>query len=290
MWSFPRLSHTQLYVQYSIVTASSANTSSANTSPANTSPPNTSPIDFTDCDDIPAAFSLLTAEISRILKRADFFVLRRAIVQQRKVPRGVQFPDALYQNIKTAPDLDTLLDLLADSKHWSWIDLRLLEALIMSLETPMINAAKTLVTKYKEAVFSKKLSEVLDKMFMPEQKINKEAYATRVGGKIQKEPNEITVADLSEFAPFLETVIMDINNGTCVLEHLTKGCLEIYWLIPTHCSFHAYKSALNNRHKFCEIHLQYLHIEPYPPLYDPFTIQPTMLSTLLHLCKPIACK
>ena len=153
-----------------------------------------------------------------------------------------------------------------------------------------INAAKILVTKYKEAIFSKKLSEVLDEVFMPQQQKDKEAYATRVGMKILKEPNEITVADLSKFAPVLETVIMDINNGTCVLEHVSTGCLEIYWLIPTHCSFHAYKSALNNRHKFCEIHLQYLHIEPYPPVYDPFTIQPAMLSTLLHLSEPIACK
>ena len=95
-------------VDYPIVTARSANTIT---------------IDFSDCDDIPAAFSLLTAEISKMLKRSDFFALRRAIVQQRKVPKGVQFPDDLYQSIKAAQDLDTLLDLLADSKHWSWVDL-----------------------------------------------------------------------------------------------------------------------------------------------------------------------
>ena len=213
--------------------------------------------------------------------------MRRAILQQRKVPKGVQFPDDLYQSIKTAQDLDTLLDLLADSKHWSWVDLRLLETLIMSSG---ICAARNLVTKYKETIFSKKLSEVLDELFMPQQKKDKEAYTTRVGMKIQKEPNEITVGDLSQFAPVLETVIMDINNGTCVLEHIAKGCLEIHWLIPAHCRFHAYKSALKNCHKFSEIHLQYLHIEPYPPIYDPFTIQPTMLTTLLQLPKPIACK
>ena len=224
-----------------------------------------------------------------MLKRADFFALRRAIVQHKNVPKGVQFPDDLYQSIRVAKDLDSLLDLLADSKHWSWVDLRLLETLIMSSG---ISAAKILVTKYKEVIFNKKLSEVLDnlKLFMPQQKKDKEAYTTRVGMKIQKEPNEITVGDLSQYAPVLEMVIMDINNGTCVLEHVTKGCLEIYWLIPAYCRFHAYKSALNNRHKFSNLHLQYLHIEPYPPIYDFFTIQPTMLSTLLHLSKPIACK
>ena len=243
---------------------------------------------FSDCaDDIPAAFALLTGKISKLLKKADFFALRRAILQHKNVPKGVQLPDDLYKSIRAAQDLDTLLDLLADSKHWSWVDLRLLESLIMSSD---ICEAKVLVDKYKEIIFSKKLSEVLDSMFMPKQKEDKDAYTSKVGSKIEKNPDEITVADLSKFSTTLETVIMDINNGSCVLEHLGTGCLEIHWLIPVHCRFHAYKSALINRHKFVDIQLQYLHIEPYPSIYNPFTIQPGLLSTLLHLPKPVACK
>ena len=259
------------------------------TGPTNTSSStaSSSDIDFSDCDDISSAFSLLTAEINKLLKRADFFALRRAILQQRKAPRGVQFPDDLYQSIKTAQDLDTLLDLLADSQYWSWVDLRLLETLIMSSG---IREAKGLVKKYKEVIFSKKLSEVLDDLPIPQRKEHRDAYTAKVASKIQKEPNEVTVGDLSYYCNILETVIMDISKSSCVLEHLDTGCLEIHWLIPTHCRFHAYKSALNNRHKFCDIHLQYLQIEPYPPIYDPFTIQPTMLSTLLCLPKPIAGK
>ena len=199
----------------------------------------------------------------------------------------MQFPDDLHQRIKKAQELETLLDELADSDYWSWVDLRLLDALIASSGIP---EAKVLVDKYKEAIFPKKLSEILDDLPSPQQKEQKEAYTTKVGSKIQKKPDEITVGDLSHYCGVLESVIMDINNGSCVLEHLETGCLEIHWLIPVHCRFHAYKSALNSRHKFCEIHLQYLHIEPYPPIYDRFTIQPSMLSTLLHLPRPIACK
>ena len=206
-------------------------------------------------------------------------------MQQRRTPGGVQFPDDLHQRIKAAQELDTLLDELTDSDYWNWVDLRLLNALITSSG---IREAKVLVDKYKEAIFPKKLSEVLDKLPLPQQKEQKEAYTTKVGSKINKEPDEITVGDLSHYCTILESVIMDINNGSCVLEHVDTGCLEVYWLIPVHCRFHAYKSALSNRHKFCEIHLQYLHIEPYPPIYDPFTIQPTMLATLLRLPKPIA--
>ena len=212
----------------------------------------------------------------------DFCTLKRAIVLQfRNIPKGVQFPDNLNQNIKAAQDLNALIDLLANSKHWSWVDLRLLETLVMSSG---IHEAEFLVTKYKEIMFSKKLSEVVD-VFNLQQNEHKDAYTSRVGSKIQKEPNEITVADLSQFIVTLEKVIMDINNGSCVLEQFGTGCLEIYWLIPTHCRFHAYKSALNNRHRFCDIHLQYLQVEPYPPIYNQFTILPSTLPGFLHFPK-----
>ena len=80
-------------------------------------------INFTDCDDIPKAFLLLMAEISKLLKRADFGTLRRALLYQRRTPGGVQFPDDLHQRIKAARELDTLLDELTDSDYWSWVDL-----------------------------------------------------------------------------------------------------------------------------------------------------------------------
>ena len=136
-----------------------------------------------------------------------------------------------------------------------------------------------------------KLSEVLDKLPRLQQKEYKDAYTAKVASKIQREPNEVTdVGDLSHYCDILEVVIMDISGNSCVLEHLDTGCLKVHWLIPIQCRCHAYKFALNNCHKFNDIHLPYLHIEPYPPIYDSFTIQPTMLTTLLRLPKPIASK
>ena len=141
-------------------------------------------------------------------------------MQQRRTPGGVQFPDDLHQSIKAARDLDTLLDVLADSDYWSLVDLRLLDALIVSSG---IQEAKLLIQKYKDAIFPKKLSEILDALPLPQQKEHKEAYISRVGAMIQKEPDDITVGDLSHYCNILEAVIMDINNGSCVLEHLSTG-------------------------------------------------------------------
>ena len=248
----------------------------------------TSAINFSDCgDNISAAFTLLTTKIHKLLKSADFDALKTAVLQQRNTPKGVQLPDNLAKSITSAQNLGALLNLLVTFKHWNWADLRLLETLVISSD---IHAAKVIIDQYKHSIFPIKLSEVLDKLSLPQNEEHRDAYTAKVASKIRKEPDNVTVGDLSYYCNILETVIMDINNCSCVLEHLDQGCLEIHWLIPTHCRFHAYKSALNNRHKFCDIHLQYLEIKPYPPIYDPFTIQPTMMSTLLCLPKPIVCK
>ena len=172
--------------------------------------------DFTDCEDITAAFVLLTAGISKLLKIADFASLRRALLQQIV---SVQFPDDLYQSIKTAQDLDTLLDVLIGSQYWG-VDLWLPEMLVAGSE---IHEAKVLINKYKEVIFPRKLSEVLDKMFMPQQITHKDAYISRIASMIAKESNEVTVGDLAQYRNILRAVIMDIRNGVCVLEHLDNG-------------------------------------------------------------------
>ena len=171
-------------------------------------------IDFTDCDDIPAAFSLLTVELSKLLERVDFSTLRGALLQQSITPGGVQFPDDLHQSIIAAIDLNTLLDVLAGSRYWCWVDLRLLDTLIVSSG---IQEAKLLIQKYKDTIFPKKLSEILPL----QQKEHKDAYISRVAAMIEKEPNEITVGVLAMHCNILEAVIMDISNGSCVLEHLS---------------------------------------------------------------------
>ena len=229
-------------------------------------------------------FVVLVAELSELLKSANFTTLKRAF--KMKIPGGVQLPDDLRTKIKEAKQLDNLLDALVESKYWNFADLRLVNVLVFSSG---IHEAKALVDKYKEVFFSTKLADILNlctyKVLPPNQ--HKE-YTCRVGNKISKEPNEITVTDLAQYCTTLETVIMDINEGSCVLEHVEEGCTKVHWLIPIQCSYHAYKSALSNRHRFHSLHIQYIQIESYPVIYDQLTVQPTVLSSLLHL--PIVCK
>ena len=177
-------------------------------------------IDFSECETISSAFALLMAEITKLLTCANFYTLRRAILQQRNTLGGVQFPDDLYQSIKTAQNLDTLLDLLVDSQYLSWVDLRLLKTLVMSSG---IREAEILINKYKAIIFTRKLVDVLDICFLPQQKDHKYAYISRIASMIGKDPDEITVGDLTYYNNILGAVIKDISSGYCVLEHLDYG-------------------------------------------------------------------
>ena len=101
-------------------------------------------------DDIPAAFSLLTAEMCRLFKKAAFYILKRAVLQQKYIPADVQFSDDLYHSIKESQKLNTLLDILINSIYWNRVVLRLLEILKISIG---IYEVKVLLNKYKEAIF-----------------------------------------------------------------------------------------------------------------------------------------
>ena len=128
------------------------------------------------------------------------------------------------------------------------------------------SVAKGFVNSYRNAIFSKKLLEVLPSI--PNTEV-KDAYYSKIVSKVQKDVEQITVSDLLKFQYDLETVIMDIASGTCSLSCIKEGCIEIHWLVPTHCIDHAYQSACLKCHKFHEFHLQYLQIGRHGVIHDP---------------------
>ena len=230
--------------------------------------------DISNFDSIREAYIYLTSNVSKLLQKEDFYTIRRSCIEQINTPSGAQLSPDMVQKIKAASHLNALLDTLAESPYWSWIDLRLLEAMVTASGS---SVAKDLLTKYRTAVFSKKLLEVLPSV--PNMEI-RDAYYSKIVSKVQKDLGDIIVSDLLQFKSQLETVIMDISSGTCSLAYIKEGCIEIHWFVPTHCIYHAYKSACLKRHKFCTLHLQYLQIGTHRKIYDPSSQQPTQATTI----------
>ena len=201
--------------------------------------------------------------MTMLLRCADFFIIRRACIEQIHTPSGAHLPQDVVKDIKASRNVDMMFDTLAESPYWSWIDVRLLEAMAVSSD---ISKAIGLLESYKNAIFTKKLKDLLPNL--PSKEV-KEQFYSKIVAKLDKSPNEITVWDLVESQSQLEEVILGISNGTCILEHLEKGCIEVHWYIPTCCVDDTYQSALQNCDKFQSISLLHLQIGDYPVIYQP---------------------
>ena len=240
-------------------------------------------VDFNQFSSVAGAFLHLTSNMTILLRCADFSIVRRACIEQINTPSGAQLPQEVVSDIKSSMNIDKIFDTLAESPYWSWIDLRLLEAMAASSN---MKQAKLLLERYKNAIFTKKLKELLPNA--PSKEV-KEEYYTKVVSKLNKDPDEVTVQDLLDFRQQLEEVILDIKKGVCILEHLERGCIEVYWYIPTCCIDHAYQSALQNCDQFQNIGLQHLQIGNYPVIYDPSTshevaVPPPQVNTGKVMC------
>ena len=223
--------------------------------------------EFQNYNNVGKAFIVLQTKMKALFKKADFFDLRRACIAQIHNPDGAELTPDLVDKISVTQNIDNLLDVLVRSPYWSWIDIRVLE---MMVAASGISLADKLLDNYKAAVFSKRLIELLPNVFG---KDLGGKLCTKVVTKIQKNPKEMTVADLLELQSKLEIEIMNIKKGTCILEHLEKGCVEIHWYIPTSCVDGAYQSAKVKCYHFYDLHLQYLKIGHYPLIHDPLTLQ-----------------
>jgi len=206
--------------------------------------------------DVRAAFTALETNMTSLLKNADnYLIMRRVCISQSKAPGGAHLPNDLVMQIKDAQNIDRMLDVLAWSNYWSWIDVRLLETIVIASESPL---AIELLNNYKEIIFSKKLIDVLP--YFPAKEIRKEKHLVKVLSKFNKDPREVTVADLLNCQKHLEVDILDITKGSSILEYLTEGCIEVHWWIPSKYVDKAFQSATLSCYKFHNLPLQYLQI------------------------------
>jgi len=212
----------------------------------------------------------LTSIISDYLQKADFKSLRRACILQSKAPNGAQFPPEELDKVSATENLNDMLDILANSLYWNWIDLRMLHTLVAASNC---NKAEAVLSNYKQIIFSKKLIEVLP-IFLNQQ-VN-QGYYSKVVSKLDRSLQEdTTVADLLKLQTELEVVVMDISKGTCVtvLDYCKDGCIEIHWYIPINCADHAFQTASLKFYEFHKLQVQSLKIGNHPLIYDPLAVK-----------------
>jgi len=212
------------------------------------------------------------------LALANFSDMKRACIEQMNSPNGAQLPPDLVAKVKSSETLDELFIALAESAYWSWVDVRLLN--VMAAASGILECVE-LVASYKSSVFSRKLIDVIPNA--PSRKI-KDVYYSKIVTKINKDPNEVTVADLLHFQSEFEKVILDINKGICILDHVEFCSIEVHWYIPKNCVESAYQSASIKAYLFRKVHLLWVQISCYPVIHNP----PTSPTAVTEIPSPLA--
>ena len=171
---------------------------------------------FKEFDNVSMAFIFLHSNLVKLLQNEDFYDISRSCIEQIKTPNGVQLSPECVKSIKMSRNFNELLSVLSLTPYWSWIDLRLIMTIVAASQN---HNAMNLIRGYQNVVFTKRLKEVL-----PDgtDKKRKEAYCTKLALLLNKDPNDMTVADLLEHQSLLEPVIMDISKRIYIVEHLDQ--------------------------------------------------------------------
>ena len=185
-------------------------------------------MNFADYDDVPLAFSTLFSRLQKEIKiKADFVIIRNACVARAS--------QKLSDHIKSTQDTDSLFQLFAENKPYcNWMNIRFLEVIANASGN---NNLVSLVKNYKDAIYSKKLQEVLD--HIPYHTVRTKYYSTLQIKFDGKDPDNVTVEQLIKHCePYL---VKDIAMSIAIIE---EGSLIITCHIPTDEVYHTYLSAL----------------------------------------------
>ena len=211
-------------------------------------------VEFDVNDRVDDMFFKLVTGIGNILKNSncEFALLRSACVKvDVLLAKASKLPNEFIDKINATKNLNELLALLSESLYCNWMNIRMLEKLAAS--SCQVDAQQ-LIAKYKKAIFSKKISDVLEDL--PDFEITDEYYA-KVRDKWEKDFEDVTIADITKRWAKLQK-IFDVDDLELLLDNVIKGSTEIVWLIPVDLISHAKLSAFKN---WCDLEdVSYLSI------------------------------
>ena len=217
--------------------------------------------DFQDCGSPTTAFLKLSSKMEKYFMHVKFSKIRRGCLQPTRSPGVGQFSGDFTNAISRSEDLNELLDILTESNYWNWIDLRIMEAMVIFSDNP---AAERTLKNYKEYVSAFTLEEVLPEIPVYIDPVSQ--YITIEEKFSQSGIKKLTVGHILKHRYVFSYEVCDINPNVPKLCSIKTGCLQLLWSIPRECASHAYKSASININKVESI--LYLKFEYYPTIYS----------------------
>ena len=187
-------------------------------------------------------FLKLVSSIGEVLKdsKCKFTLLRSACIKADKPSTKIsELPSEFIIQLKGTGNFDELLELLTASTYCNWINIRVFERMSACSRQA---EAKELIDKYKQIVFSKRLSDILEDI--PDLIIPEDFY-TKVEDKWNKKIEDITLEDIAKRWANLQK-IFDVDDVEVLLKNVINCSIKIVWLIPISLVSHARFSAFKN--------------------------------------------
>ena len=215
--------------------------------------------------------------MSAIFRRMDIQIVREACVKNARTPNGPWLTKQFINAILLVERSDELFENLMHTHHLDWINFSILERLIENTQSEL---AQKVLDEYKKWTLPLTFITVYTmNSSIPEIEEPGPEY-TKVKEIFSLDVNKMSVGKLLQHRTFLERNVFDINEGStrvCRIDHFDD---TIVWIIPTECSYHAYRYANSNMHKFDIIFS--LEIENYPIIKRSveFSIDPPLCESL----------
>ena len=193
----------------------------------------------------------MTSNIAVILetKNVKFNNLRRACFQEINA-LGSTLPKSLEGKIEPTKSLNELLDVLAQSPYWNWLDTRLLQALVSASGSP---EAEKWLESFKEIFYAKKITEVI-----PYISIKPFKESTKIIEILGKDPKDVTISDLQKHKYKLEYEVLGIDEGDLVLNCIRIGSVEVTWQLPLELVYQAYTSMMRKHDELSSLAIKSL--------------------------------
>ena len=215
--------------------------------------PSQAALTFSPDEDIDCAFTRLSAGIKMIIRNANFTVMQEACIEKAQSPRNFVF-DSFISSIVNVKTFNDLCLTLSKSTHWNFLDTRMMEAMVTA---SMVPAAQQSLENFKRAYFGKRLDEVVPH-FVPV--IPLKQYHTILNDVLDKDPRQLTIAELHQHHFYLETEVLKTGEGTLSYYKIMLGSVTIEWQIHVDFAYQVHLLLQKNKATLSSIGISHLSL------------------------------
>ena len=180
---------------------------------------------FSADEDIQRAFGKLSVGVKRIIRNSNFNVMQEACMEEAKSPKNVFSENVVSTIEQVNKTFDDLFLTLTKSNHWNFLDTRMMEAMVTA---SMIPAAQQSLENFKKAFFGMKLDKVIPHCAPV---IPMKPNHTILNEVLDKDPRQLTIAELHQHHFYLETEVLEVGRGTLSYYKIMVGSVIIEWQI-----------------------------------------------------------